>query len=356
LKTNYKHKTLKYIFFYVFLTCFNHSYSQTKDYDEDNFKKVVFHSRRNANTDSIQFYIKKLKKSKNQCRVLFAMFFEANTFYNDNKYKECTKILDKILYEIENNPKPSTFVYSESMVGKTYKETIEVIKLNTYRRFFFLKKNEKKLTEAHDYLLLMEDIINNLLKKDTYYIKNKISVAYSLASLKKVIGEKEESLEILLKINKEIDSIQISKNDTWYEHFIKEKANINVQIGRNYLFLGQNNAKLFNLAEQYFNKAYTITQQIDSVSNRNKAAHYLRIAELNEFKENFNLVAKYADSMSKHINKDKFNSGFYYIKSISHSKLKNPDSAIYYANKVVNNKKHIGLKYNLKNFKNSYSK
>jgi len=343
----YYKRLIKIIFCVSLIVVCKTTYAQN-DIDEINHAKTLYHLNRDIDKDSIQFCINKLKTSKNQCRALFGKLHEAGYYYNDNKYEASIKLLDEILYEIKNNPQPNTFVYSKIMVGKTYNECIKVLKLNVYRRFFFLKKNEKKLTEAYDYLLLMDTIVNNLNNKDIYYLKNKISTTFSLASLKKVIGQEEESLEILLRLNSEMDTIDLKKDNVWYNNFQKEKANINVQISRNYMNLGKTkkSQKLFSLAEDYSNKAYTITKLIDSTSTRNITAHYFRMAELSTYKDDYYLALKFADSSSKHVNKAEFNSALYTIKSVSHSKLKHPDSAIYYANKIVNNKNHVGLRYN----------
>jgi len=267
------------------------------------------------------------------------MLLEANTFYSKNEYKSCINILNNIISEINNNPKPNTFIYSETMVGKTYAECIESVKLNVYRRFFFLKKNENKLVEAYDYLLLMETIIDNFPKNDIYYLKNKISTTYSMASLKRLIGKGEESLEILLKINNEIDSIPLLKNNIWYDNFQKEKANINVLIGHNYIKLEN-----YDLAEIYYDKAYKATQKIDSIGNKSKFSNYYRKAELNYHRKNYKEALSFSNKMPHNKDDKNFNTALYNIKAKVHSKLNNQDSAIYYSNKLVNNK-NIGLKY-----------
>ena len=316
--------------------------SQTNAIDEENHLKAILHVRKK--TDSIRFYTNKLKQSKNQCRVLFAMIFEATSLYNDNEYKASSTLLDSVLYQIENNPKPNTFINSDLMAGKTYNETISVIKLNVYRRFFNIRKNEKRLTEAHQYLSLMQNSLNDL-PKNNYYIKTKLSIAYSEASLKKVLGKREESLDILLKINNEIDSIPILKEDILYNNILKDKANINVQIGRNYTYLEKENPKLYGLAELYYDKAYKITQIIDSTDNKYKYANFFRKGELYYFRKDYKPALNLVNKASSYYNANDFNSGLYDLKAKIHSKLKNNDSAIYYSNQLVNNKK-VGLKYN----------
>lgn len=336
LGTTVKLQLLKNVFLSVFLICTSIALSQTNTIDEENHTKALFHIRKN--TDSIHFYINKMKQSKSQCRVFFAMLFEANTYYSKNEYKSCTKILDEILSEIDNNPKPKTFIYSEMMVGKTYEHCIDVIKLNVYRRFFFLRKNEDKLTEAYDYLLLMQNIIDNFPKNDIYYLKNKISTTYSMASLKRLLGNAQESLDILLKINDEIDSIPVLKSNIWYDNFQKEKANINVLTGHNYIKLEK-----YDLAELYYDKAYKATQRIDSIGNKPMVSNHYRKSELNYYKKDYKKALSFANKMPSNINDKNFNSSLFNIKAKVYSKLKNHDSAIYYSNKLVNT--DIGLKY-----------
>lgn len=344
LDINFFSQIFRTLFFSIFFIANNIVEAQDHIIEEENFKIAKYHLTKN--TDSSLYYIKKLKTSKNQCRVLFSKLFEAKLIYDDNKYEQCIDILNSILYEIENNPRPDTFKYSKSMVGKTYKESTDIIKLNVYRRFFYLRKNEERLGEAYDYLLLMQSSINGFPKSDFYYLKNKISISYSMASLKKVLGEVKESLDIFLEIDKEIDSIPILRNNIWYNDFQKQRANINVQIGRNYMFLEKENPKLYGLAELYYDKAYQITQTIDSTGHKNESANYLRKAELNYNRKNYNMALKLANRLTTYY-KDKnenFNSGLYDIKARIYSKIKKHDSAIYYSNKLVNGKS-IGLKY-----------
>lgn len=315
--------------------------SQTNTIDEENHLKAVFHVRKKS--DSIQYYTDRMKQSKNQCRVLFAMIFEAGLFYNNNEYGKTVKILDSILYEIENNPKPETFIQSDVMVGETYKETIDVIKINVYRRYFHLRKNEKKLKEAHQYLKLMERVINNF-PKNRYYLKTKISIAYSRAGLKKVLGKREESIAILLKINEEIDSIKISKEDIFYENLLKDKANINVLIGRNYMLLEETKPDYFGFVERYYDKAFRITQKIDSTDSKYIYGDYFRKGELYYYRKQYKQALSLVNKASRYYDENKFNSGLYDLKAKVFSKLKHSDSAIYYANQLVNSK-NIGLKY-----------
>lgn len=347
-KTNLS-KNLKTVLFYLFfLSCYLVS-SQTNELDKLNHDKVLYHIKKN--TDSINYYIDKLKQSKNQCRVLFANLFEANNYYNDNNYEATVRILNAILAEIENNPKPKTFIYSDKMVGKTYSECINIIKLNVYRRFFFLKRNDKKISEAYDYLSLMQEIVDNLPEKDIYYLKNKISVIYSKANLKNTIGEFEESIKILKDLENEIQKIELDKNDVWYTNFLQKKMNIKTSIGGNYIRLGDENPLnksdeevkiFFDNAENYYNQSYEISKLIDSNSTYYLSGHYHSISEVSFFKKKYKTSISFTDRALKLYKKSNFPSGSYTLKSFCYSKLGQADSAIYYATKVINENK--GLK------------
>jgi len=339
---------IKNVLLCIFLISTLSSSGQSHIIDEEIHGKTLHHIRKKTSVDSINFYINKLKQSNNQCRALFAMYFQANTFYNNNNYDECTKILDAIIFEIDTNPKPNTFIYSKHMVGKTYEETINIIKLNVYRRFFYMKSNEKHHKEVYDYLLLMQDIVDNLPRKDTYYIKNKISTTYSLAKLKKALGDFEESIKILKALDKKIETVEVSEEDVWYKNFLIQKRNVNSEIASNYKRLGIENPleldkinthKFYDTADVYIEKAYNLSKQIDSNSIGNKSGYYQAKAELSLFKEDYANCIELANTAKGFYNPNKFTRGIYSLKANSFSKLKQADSAVYFADKIINNKK-----------------
>lgn len=346
----YPHYLLISIFL-LFSLCLQ---AQTEGIEEHQFKKLIICIQKN--TDSSFYFIDKLKKSKNQCRVLFTKVLEANLYYNKNNYELSENILESVLQEIETNLKPQTFTYSKLMVGKTFKACIETIKLNIYRRYFYIRKNQNKLLEAYNYLLLAKNIVNNLQEKNTYYIKNKISILYSMASLKKVLNNKEESLKILLELNEEIDSINIDKKNIWYHNFLNEKANINIQIGRNYMHLEKTNPNLYGLADLYYDKALEITQKIEGNSQQNKTSHFLRKAELNVFRKKYKKALAACNKVLGFYKKNKYNRAAFKIKATCFSKLNQPDSAIFFSNKILVNDTKNNLTYNYLELNNILSK
>ena len=60
--------------------------------------------------------------------------------------------------------------------------------IDSYRRLFYIYKNEGKYDDALKYLLKREEIIESLPLNDAYYLKNGIWVRKSLADLKIRLG------------------------------------------------------------------------------------------------------------------------------------------------------------------------
>ena len=99
--------------------------------------------------------------------------------------------------------------------------------IDSYRRLFYIYKNEGKYDDALKYLLKREEIIESLPLKDAYYLKNVIWVRKSLADLKFRLGFLKEGLSIL---KNSYDQMELITHDETtqesHRNFFLEKANI----------------------------------------------------------------------------------------------------------------------------------
>ncbi|MDC8004602.1 helix-turn-helix transcriptional regulator [Aureisphaera galaxeae] len=295
--------------------------------------KVVQYMHKDA--DSTRFYIRKMRQSDNHCRVLFADLYEATLLYYEGKEIACIEILDDVLVVINQNPQPQNYTHTKNLIGKTYEECTDIIKLNIYRRYFYLKMNRQKFSEAYDHLMQMGEVLNNLPERDDYYMKNEISLTFSLASLKSKMGKFQESNSILEKLNNEIDFHISDTSQVWYKHLLHEKANISVEMGRNFLSLGKKNPVLIDSAESYFKEAYMLTQKIDSNNKKHKAHYYLRKAELDYYRKQFSRALSYADTALTFYTEDESKQAVYFFKSKSHFGKQKHDSAVFYGKKAL---------------------
>lgn len=307
-------------------------YGQSYNEDEIHHEKALFYLKRNK--DSLLFYAKKLQQSNDHCRVLFGMYYESNVLYNQGKYSLCEKKLNEILSLTKNHKNTNNYQYSDKLIGKTYNECINIAKLNVYRRFFYIKRNQGDYSKAYEYLTLNKKIVDNLPIKDTYYFRKKISVEKKMAQLKYSIGDYEASLKILLDTNKQIKNIKLDTTNIWLDQFLLEESDINALIGVNYKKLAKESNHFIDSTELYYEKAYQLTQQIDDTLKLHKGIHYIRKSTLDYFRGQYNTALKHADTASTfYINKNI--PIVHQIKLQSFAKLKLVDSVFKYSNSAL---------------------
>ena len=150
------------------------------------------------------------------------------------------------------------------MIGRNYEECLDVIRLNVYRRFFYVRKNQGKYTEALDFLLKRKAIVDSLPQKNTYQIRNKISVERDLAGLHRSLGKPHKSISILMTAQKELAQIELDSSDIFFQNFQVEKVHFQVEIGANYRSMISEENHYGDSAHYYFDQAYLLSQQIDS--------------------------------------------------------------------------------------------
>jgi len=307
-------------------------FSQNHIIDEINHKNAISFS--NKNKDSVLFYAKKLQESTNYCRAMFGYYYEANDLYFQQRYKESEEHLIELLSKLDMGS-ARNYVYSPLFVGESYEECIEIVKLNAFRRLFYIKTNQNKFTEAYEYLLLRKNVIENLPKKDTYYLRNKIAVNRSMAQIKRSLGDYRESTDILLKAYTDISNINMDMNDLWYEKFTLEKAHILVNLGSNYMYMGESNPILLDSAEIYFDKGFEMTQHLDSTYAGNKESHYIRKGHLNLIRKDYETALVNLRKAESYYTPDTPQHGLMVLKTICFSNLNNFDSAVHLGKKFV---------------------
>ncbi len=319
----------KIILLLILLSCF--SYGQNLKEEENHEKAISFLNQNNK--DSLFYYTQKLQESKNHCRRFLAMYFEANYYYYNSEYTKCKEKLDEILTALEDHKTSDTYTYSERLVGKTYTECINIVKLNIYRRFFHIHRNQGNYIKAYDYLTLRKEIVDSLPERNTYYLRQKISVEKERSFLKKSVSDYKSSLKILTDVSDQIKNVIIDSSDLWYKQFLLEKSDIYVGIGIAYNYLSSEDTALLDSADFYYDKAFALTQKHDDTSKRHKRTHYLRKASINYRRREYNATLKYLDTVEKFNNKSSFSSNK--LKARVYNKTSQIDSAIFYAAKTL---------------------
>ena len=114
---------------------------------KDNFylKKTTFFT--DVNNDSLIYYAKKLKSSKNLCHFYHALNLEVKAYYQKNNI---------------NLAKEKTLIVLENLKDKN-KYCFKKNKITALNRLFWIYKNQNQFQKAFDVLLKREKIVKSLL-------------------------------------------------------------------------------------------------------------------------------------------------------------------------------------------------
>lgn len=301
--------------------------------DDYNFYLTKCNTLSKNNLDSLAFYAKKLQTSDNQYLHLYGIFQDAQILYFRAQYDSSEVLLNHILKTIVDEPRPKSFFHLPNMGFTTYEEAIKQLKINIYRRFFYLKKNQDLLKEAYHYLLLRSKVVESLKEKNAYYLKNTIQVEKGMAMLKAFIGDYIESKEILFILNQKIQTIDILPTQFTKTQFLAEKANIQMEIAQVYLRLKDQVPMAIDSAEIFLDSAYTCILSYDTNKesvNKHLISYYRNKAIIANFKRDFKKGLKYSDRCIELLPNGQGEESFYYIKALCYSNLNEADSAIHY--------------------------
>jgi len=309
------------------------SWSQNFELDEIHHEKALSFSKKDA--DSFSYYAQKLQESKEPCRIFTGRLYEAKIFYENDNLDKCKLILENVLRDIKNHKTSENYKYSDKLVGKTYDECILIIKINIYRRYFYIHLNNDNYQEAYNYLLLRKNHIELLQDKNTYYYRNLISVMKSMANMKIEIYNPTEALIILEQLEKNIQNIQIDSNNIWYSNFLNEKLNLLIGIASAHEAIGTESS--FQLAEKYYDKAYNLSLQINSTYKYYESSYYIKKGRLYLKMKRYDEAIRYANKANSFYDNDIDKLNVFYIKSRVFSFYKQPDSSIFYGKKYLLN-------------------
>jgi AraC-like DNA-binding protein len=288
---------------------------------KDNFylKKTTFFT--DINNDSLIYYARKLKSSKNLCHFYHAINLEAKAYYQKNNI---------------NLAKEKTLFVLESLKNKN-EYCLKKNKITALNRLFWIYKNETKFQEAFDVLLKRLEIINSLEIKDKYYTANFISVEKNLAIIKTVLGLHEEARTILKETLPKLPIIynDLDKGDYFLKLNIASTLNT---IGESYLETSKNsNRSNLDSASVYFKKAFAVAKTFNVPHEDSETLYKLREAEVliakDKFNEALNLIQKNSSNSDQFKTTQNINS----LKTICFYQLKNNDSTLYYSQQFLKN-------------------
>ncbi|MFK7786830.1 MAG: helix-turn-helix domain-containing protein [Crocinitomicaceae bacterium] len=306
---------------------------QTHEQEEVYLKKVN-ESLRDFNSDSVLYFTKKLKASKNHCISLAGFRTEAEVAYKSGKYETCEILLLELITRIKKERKPNTFIYSEMMIGETYDECINILCINIYKRLFYIKKNQGKYTEAINWQILRGKHIEQLPRRNTYYLRHKIALEMGYASIERRVGNTRRSIMILTRLRRQMNEIHLSPDDIWYKNFSKEKADLAYQLGLDYECLAQEKPEFVDSAEYYLNETFYLTKKIDT-SYATFLFHNLRMSEFNMLQGKYGKALQFATTADRYYKSEEQKIHIHKLKATCFSHLVQPDSAIFFGKRYL---------------------
>ncbi|WP_158091362.1 helix-turn-helix domain-containing protein [Tenacibaculum holothuriorum] len=290
---------------------------------------------RDTNIDSLTFYAKKLQNSNDVCYQYKGVRALNYIPYSEENYPLSEKRTLSLIKNINNSLKETP-----------NRQCLLYLKINCYNRLFWIKKNQENYTEAYQYLISMNEVIDRIdspIKKHQYSVSNKLNKA----QIKRVLNMDREAINILLDVVFKAKKV----NDTAFisENLKLINSHLYNSLGKSYLILASktDNTQLLDSANIYFDKSYEVTKTFNPIHKSSKLFYYYRKTEVliaqKKFKEAIKLINEY-----KNINNGlNYKHREFFQKAICFHNLNKADSAIYHANKLLNDKKDKCSRSNL---------
>lgn len=296
--------------------------------------------------DSLMYYGKLLKTSKNQYLQNYGLLQEANVYYAKRNYDTCESILRHIIKDIEIYPKPESYTHTPSMAFSTYEESIKHIKINVYRRFFYLKKRQQDYDEALLYLNRRNQVVESLKTKDSYYLKNLIQVKRGLAVLKRQLGRYRESVLILRKLHEEINLIPVSNHRINKTHLLQEKALIELEIVDGYIQTSFTTDGAIDSSDFFLDLFYATALSYDTLPDNIRGhtrTYLLKKALLATYRKDYQKTLDLIQECKKHQKEKIEEEDYYFLKTIAYGHFAEYDSSIHYGTLYINKFKYDRL-------------
>lgn len=297
--------------------------SQNSSKDESLLKKIKFH--KGVNNDSLYYFSKELQKSSNLCMKYKGKISEALFLYVENNYTESEKIANNIVNDLS---KKEDYCFKK-------------LRIESYNRLFWIKKNQNKFNEAFAYIIKIKEILKTIPEDSDYFYTLKYGSQINMACVKSLLGYQNEAIQILKETLKDYAKIKTDNEHSNYSK-IQNHASIYNIIAEAYLNSSQSyNSDNLDSASVYLKKAFSMAKKFNPPHKDSETIYNLREAEVliakKEFNKAISLVQKYSKNSIEFNTTQHLNS----LKAICFYNLNNKDSALYYSNKYL-------IKYNKK--------
>ncbi|CAL2104331.1 Helix-turn-helix protein [Tenacibaculum sp. 190130A14a] len=324
----------RYLIVFLLFTFINTGYTQNNSLDSIYLKKIALF--KNTNYDSTILYSEKLESSSNICNQLSGANVKIYAFYRKKKYKEA---LAKI--EILNAKIDSLLKKEETPCFYDHKAAI-------YNRLFWISKNEENYNQAYKYLLRCETYLKGHPVKDAKNYMNNLGLASSKALIKNKLNMQEEAKQILLKTFSETENPIL--NDLKNKNSLNLlKANVLNSLGNTYLSIANknDNSVFLDSASYYYDKAYDVTKIFEPLHEDSEIIYSFRKTEVLIAQKQFNKAIKLINNYKNIHNGFHYKHREFFQKTLCFNGLHHSDSTIYYAYKLLFDKKDECKRSNL---------
>lgn len=277
------------------------------------------------NNDSLIFYAKKLQLADDICDKLLGISAESKGYYQQKNYNASERL--------------STELISLANTNATNTACIKQRKILAYNRLFWIKINQEDYNSAYSYIIHANTINESFSNKDYSYYRYKLNIETSKALIKSKLNMHQEATDILSKISQEAQNLTPG-NQTDYNSLLQQRANILNSLANSYLALHEKdqNSSHIDSALVNYNRAFAISKTFEPRDEDSEIIYYLRITKVNiakkQYQKAIDLINDYPN-ISKSYN---YHHRQYFQKALCFYHLKNSDSTIFYANKLLHDK------------------
>ncbi|CAL2077003.1 AraC family transcriptional regulator [Tenacibaculum sp. 190524A02b] len=323
-------KNIPCLFLFLFLIC-PKLFSQNEK-ELNILKKTLKY--KNNNPDSLIILSRELQKSNDQCMVIDGLSNEAYGFYRKKDYEKSReaslRLIDYANKLLEGNIIEDCYINS---------------KVSGYNRLFWIEKNKENYKKAYEYIVQMTNTNEKYKATNPNYPRHKITIALSKALVKRKLQFLEESKSILLKAYKECTSPLFEKLEKDY-FFKQQKAHILNSLGNSYFSLYKKNNLSSDLdsASYYYDKAYLVTKTFTPKHKDSKILYHIKKTEVAIAGKNYNEALNLINNYKNICNDFNYYHYEFFQKAICFYNLKQQDSTIHYANKLLRGHKRKNCK------------
>lgn len=297
------------------------------------------------NIDSLNFYFSKSTDVNDICVKLKSFQKKSHQLYKAHKHREAKQIA---LAYLE---------LTDSLITKNNDDNCllenRILFLN---RLCELEKNHENYDKAYHYLIQIEKTINDKPIKDKINFQHQLQNSLNKAVIKNHLNMPQKAIEIAKETFKEnISSIYYDKNSI---ESLSLEADITKTLADSYILLGKelNNASYLDSAFYFYHKSYDAAKIYNSSAKSAAFKHNIAMTDVLMARKDYEGAINSINNYKNTANGFDYKHHEYMNKAICYHALKNSDSAMYFAKKLIHNKKDKCRRSNLITLYNILSK